>query len=97
MLRRLLLFFADGLEYTQRGEKVVGGSKGRRRSYTEYWTFVRSAERRGVVHSDVACPNCGAPIAMSDIGDCTHCNAAIENGSIDWTLSRIEQDDSYAG
>lgn len=90
--------FANGVDFTRTEDgKVVGGSKDKRRPYTEYWTFVRSAGRRGAVHTDVACPNCGAPIAMSDIGDCTHCNAAIENGSIDWTLSRIEQDDSYAG
>jgi hypothetical protein len=90
--------FADGTDFT-RDDKgtVVGGSTTARRTYTEYWTFLRSASRRGAITTAVACPNCGAAVAMSDLGDCTYCNTPIENGSIDWTLSRIEQDDSYAG
>ena len=44
-----------------------------------------------------SCPNCGAPLAISNAGACTHCNAQIENASFDWTLSKIEQDDVYRG
>ena len=43
------------------------------------------------------CPNCGAPLAISNAGQCTHCNAEVESGSFDWTLSKIEQDDVYRG
>ncbi len=90
--------FADGFESTRdtRG-KIVGGSTDERRAYTEYWTFLRSSTRRGPVTATPACPNCGAPLAISDIGDCTHCGVAVENGSFDWTLSKIEQDDNYTG
>jgi hypothetical protein len=90
--------FADGFDVTRdaRG-KIVGGSTDERRAYTEYWTFLRSSTRRGPVTATPACPNCGAPLDISDIGDCTHCGVAVENGSFDWTLSKIEQDDNYTG
>lgn len=90
--------FADGIDSTSDAKgRVVGGSTSDRRAYTEYWTFLRSSTRRGPVTTTPACPNCGAPLAISDIGDCTHCGVAVENGSFDWTLSKIEQDDNYAG
>lgn len=90
--------FADGFDSTRDANgRVVGGSTDDRRAYTEYWTFLRSSTRRGPVTTTPACPNCGAPLAISDIGDCTHCGVAVENGSFDWTLSKIEQDDNYTG
>jgi hypothetical protein len=90
--------FAGGCDYTTNAESyVVGGSRADRREYTEYWTFLRSSSRRGPVTATPTCPNCGAPLAISDAGACTHCNALVENGSFDWVLSKIEQDDVYAG
>jgi hypothetical protein len=90
--------FATGRDSTSdANNRVVGGSTTRPRTYTEYWTFLRSSARRGPVTVTPSCPNCGAPLAISDIGDCTHCGVAVENGSVDWTLSKIEQDDSYTG
>ena len=90
--------FATGCDYTSdTNDRVVGGSATKPRAYTEYWTFLRSSARRGPVTTTPACPNCGAPLAISDIGDCTHCGVAVENGSVDWTLSKIEQDDNYSG
>lgn len=89
---------ATGLDFTTdaRG-KVVGGSDKRPRPYSEYWTFLRSSARRGPIVTDPRCPNCGAPLAISDAGTCTHCDAELERGSFDWVLSKIEQDDVYAG
>ena len=90
--------FADGHDYTLKDSgALVGGSRDKRRDYTEYWTFLRSSARRGPVTTEPRCPNCGAPLAISDAGACTHCNAEIENASFDWTLSKIEQDDVYRG
>jgi hypothetical protein len=90
--------FADGLDYTvDLGGHVLGGSKDTRRAYTEYWTLVRSASRRGAVTTTPTCPSCGAPLAISDAGTCTHCNAEVESGAFDWVLSKIEQDDVYRG
>ncbi len=90
--------YASGIEVTRDHEdRVVGGSPRERRAYTEYWTFLRSSTRRGPVTATPTCASCGAPLAISDAGECTYCNAFVENGSFDWTLSKIEQDDSYAG
>ena len=90
--------FADGLDYTVYGDdKIAGGSKSVRRAYSEYWTLIRSAVRRGPVVTEPKCPNCGAPLSISDVGACTHCNALVENGAFDWVLSKIEQDEVYTG
>jgi predicted lipid-binding transport protein (Tim44 family) len=90
--------YADGTDFTvDKRERVVGGSRDKRRAYTEYWTFLRSSARRGPITTTPSCPNCGAPLAISNAGQCTHCNAEVESGSFDWTLSKIEQDDVYRG
>lgn len=89
--------YATGLDYTLSGYKLVGGSRDHDRAYTEYWTFIRAAKRRGATVAAPSCPNCGAPLAISDAGACTHCNAHVESGEFDWVLSRIEQDDVYRG
>lgn len=90
--------FADGLDFTVDTKgNVVGGSQSTRRAYTEYWTLIRSATRRGPVTVEPNCPNCGAPLSISDAGACTHCNAEVERGSFDWVLSKIEQDEVYVG
>jgi hypothetical protein len=90
--------FADGCDSTVDSKgKVVGGSTTKRRAYTEYWTLLRASTRRGPVIATPTCPNCGAPLEISDAGSCLHCNATVENGSFDWVLSKIEQDDNYAG
>jgi hypothetical protein len=89
--------FASGLDYTtDTKDRVVGGSRTERRAYTEYWTFLRASTRRGKVTATPSCPNCGAPLKISDVGDCTYCGVAVESGSFDWTLSKIEQDDNYS-
>jgi hypothetical protein len=76
---------------------VVRGSRFKDRAYSEYWTLIRSATRRGPARADDACPNCGAPRAVNMAGACTHCNAHVTAGEFDWVLSKIEQDDSYRG
>jgi hypothetical protein len=65
--------------------------------YSEYWTFIRSARRRGPPRTDKACANCGAPAAVSMAGACASCGAHVTAGEFDWVLSKIEQDDSYRG
>ena len=90
--------YAAGADYTtDAANRVVGGMRDAERAYTEYWTFLRSSARRGRITTTPSCPNCGAPLAISNAGACTHCNAEVESGSFDWTLSKIEQDDVYRG
>lgn len=91
--------FASSLDYTiaDADGQVVGGSRARRRSYSEYWTLVRSAETTGPAKSDSACPSCGAPLDVEMAGTCKYCRAKVTSGQFDWVLSRIEQDDVYDG
>ena len=103
-----LRVFATCKDYTvDRNGKVVGGSRERERQYTEYWTFIRSANhpgasrgagmRTGAPKTDTGCPNCGAPVgSIGMAGKCTSCGAKITSGDFDWILSRIEQDEVYA-
>lgn len=91
--------WATGLDYTVKAgtDKVVTGSKRKPRAYSEYWTLIRAAGRRGPVRADKACPNCGAPLHISMAGTCEYCGAHVTSGEFDWVLSKIEQDESYRG
>lgn len=91
--------YASCLDYTLSDDSgaIVSGNRSQPRRYTEYWTFVRSREAKGPARVDQACPRCGAPLAINMSGNCTHCQAKVTSGSFDWVLSRIEQDEVYAG
>jgi predicted lipid-binding transport protein (Tim44 family) len=82
--------------------RVVFGNRSVR-PFTEDWTFQRSV---GVATSAKAgtlentCPCCGAPLALTQIGECRYCKAAVTSGKFDWVVSRIEQEDgmgAFAG
>jgi predicted lipid-binding transport protein (Tim44 family) len=71
------------------GDRVV-------RPFTEDWTFQRSVgvattQKPGTLEN--TCPNCGAPIALTQIGECRYCKAAVTSGKFDWVVSRIAQED----
>jgi hypothetical protein len=90
--------FAQCIDYTvDAGGRVVGGNKHAVRRYSEYWTFIRGSGRTGEPRATPECPNCGAPLDIEMSGQCTHCKAHIASGEFDWVLSRIEQDEAYAG
>lgn len=88
--------FARGNDYTvdEQG-KVVAGSQTTVRSWSEYWTFIRT--RGGATPSTRKCPNCGASIDAGATAVCPYCAGKISGGAFDWVLSRIEQDEAYAG
>lgn len=91
--------WATGKDYMERvatGE-LVSGSPSAERAYTEYWTLIRSAARRGETKTDSTCPNCGSPLNIGQAGECKHCKAYLASGDFDWVLSKIEQDDAYTG
>ena len=92
-----LRVWGAGLDYTVNAKsgKVVTGSKRKERAYSEYWTLIRSAARRGPIRADKACPNCGAELRISMAGNCEFCSAHVTSGEFDWVLSKIEQDESY--
>ena len=87
--------FARGHDYTtdERGQ-VVAGSKTELRSWSEYWTFIRT--RGGdAAHRTRKCPNCGATLDAGATGVCQYCGGKLTAGDFDWVLSRIEQDEAY--
>jgi rubrerythrin len=91
--------WGTGLDFVVHSEtgKLVRGSKHRERPYSEYWTFIRSAARKGPPRTEPVCSNCGAPLQITQAGTCDHCGAHVTAGEFDWVLSKIEQDDTYRG
>jgi uncharacterized tellurite resistance protein B-like protein len=84
------------------GERA-GGPRGRklpRRRFSEYWSFVRSADMRtrpgrpGLIEG--RCPNCGHPIAMSQHSACPACEAVLRSGRHDWVLAEVVQESAWA-
>jgi hypothetical protein len=79
--------------------KIVFGDR-TVRPFIEDWTFQRSI---GVATSgkpgtlENTCPSCGAPVALTQIGECRYCKAAVTSGKFDWVVSRIEQEDDEQG
>jgi len=73
------------------GDRVV-------RPFTEDWTFQRSVgvattQKPGTLEN--TCPNCGAPISLTQIGECRYCKAAVTSGKFDWVVSRIAQEEMF--
>lgn len=90
--------FATGLDYTISDDgKVLSGSRSRPRTYSEYWTLIRGSSRKGPGRGNANCPNCGAPLNVGMAGNCEYCQVKVTSGEFDWVLSRIEQDEAYAG
>jgi predicted lipid-binding transport protein (Tim44 family) len=87
--------FASALDWTEDATgNVVGGSKGRPRVFSEYWTFLRAVS--SAVALPTSCPSCGAlltPGGGSVV--CASCGGRLVGDSPDWLASRIEQDDAY--
>lgn len=87
--------WAQGRDHTDSADgHIVAGSKALRR-WSEYWTFIRG--RSGGGSEARSCPNCGAAMTAGATGICPSCGGKLTTGDFDWILSRIEQDESYAG
>jgi predicted lipid-binding transport protein (Tim44 family) len=80
-------------EIDETTSKIVFGDR-RPQPFTEYWTFQRGVgvKTTGADGTfEKRCPNCGGPLAVNAVGECTYCKAAVTSGKFDWVLSRIEQ------
>ena len=78
--------------------KVAGGSKRKKRKFSEYWTFIRRTGVETDTYDYATCPNCGAPAdKMGQSGICEYCSTKISNGDFSWVLSVITQDEVYKG
>jgi len=63
-------------------------------AFTEYWSFLRkpgvqTLEGKSLVEG--FCPNCGAPIELSEAGKCGNCDSVLTSGEYDWVLAEITQ------
>lgn len=94
-----LRIWAAGYDYTvDANGRVVSGAKNKLRRWSEYWTFIRNGRAKPLpARADLNCPNCGAALKVNLAGICEFCGGKITSGDFDWVLSRIEQDESYAG
>jgi predicted lipid-binding transport protein (Tim44 family) len=94
-----LRIFASCLDYviSEDGKQMVRGSRSSPTRFSEYWTFIRGTGAKGMPSVEKKCPGCGAPQKINQAGSCEFCKAKITSGEFDWVLSRIEQDDVYAG
>ncbi len=90
---------AQGNDYTiDANGRVVSGSKNSLRRWSEYWTFIRNRQAKPLpARADLNCPNCGGPLKVNTSGICEFCGGKITSGEFDWVLSKIEQDEAYAG
>ena len=87
--------WAEGADYTtDEGGRVVAGSSTVTRQWSEYWTLIRT---RSSSQKKINCPNCGASVEPGPSSICPYCGGKITAGEFDWVLSRIEQDEAYAG
>ena len=94
-----LRIWAKGNDYTvDSNNNVVSGSRTKVREWSEYWTFIRNREAKDSrIRTELSCPNCGSPLKVNASGICEFCGGKITSGEFDWVLSKIEQDESYAG
>jgi hypothetical protein len=90
--------YATGLDFTVSEDgRLLSGSQSIPRSYSEYWTLIRGAQKKKTDKGERNCPNCGAPMKISMTGNCEYCQVKVTSGEYDWVLSRIEQDEVYTG
>jgi predicted lipid-binding transport protein (Tim44 family) len=89
---------AADFEVDKSGKVVFGDHSVR--PFKEDWTFQRSvgvatSNKPGTLEN--TCPSCGAPVSLTQIGECRYCKAAVTSGKFDWVVSRIEQEEDAAG
>ena len=93
-----LRIFAVLKDWTEtEGGQTVCGSKYNPREFSEYWTLIRSRSFQQPKGGFNQCPACGAPLKISQAGECEYCHSIVTSGEFDWVLSSIEQDESYRG
>jgi hypothetical protein len=90
---------AADYEVDEQTNKIVFGSK-QEQPFTEYWTFIRSGAARtkaGEEAEGTRCPNCGAPLSISESGVCSFCKATVTTGQFGWVLDSITQASEWQG
>ena len=92
----VMRFFVKSADYVTddaNNGKFVRGHKDLE-DWCEDWVYQRSARASTNPEGGLLqrkCPNCGAPLDVSDDGTCKYCRAVIMAGDSDWVLVRIDQ------
>jgi tellurite resistance protein len=79
---------------TPDAQAVAAAMKAAPETFTEVWSFVRKPGAKTKIGEDLyqgKCPNCGAPFQGGAANKCEFCNAVVNSGNFDWTLSGITQ------
>jgi hypothetical protein len=66
--------------------------------YQEVWSFLRRRGKQstgGKIALEGSCPNCGAPMPLSDSVRCEYCKAIVNSGEHDWVLAEITQPEEW--
>lgn len=75
--------------------QVVYGDKNEPIPFTEYWTFTRKTGKTTESEDTIKakkCPNCGAPLSVTQSGECEYCGVGVMSSSFDWVLDTITQE-----
>lgn len=91
----VIRFFVKSADYVVDDEKggVVRGHRDLQ-DWCEDWVYQRSARATTNPEGGLLqrkCPNCGAPLDVTDDGACRFCRAPVMAGEMDWVLVRIDQ------
>jgi uncharacterized tellurite resistance protein B-like protein len=75
-------------------QALAAARKVAREAFTEVWTFVRKPGAQTRIGQDLyqgKCPQCGAPYKGGASNVCEYCQAVVNSGNYDWTLTEITQ------
>jgi len=67
-------------------------------SFTEVWSFLRKADTKTLINNGLIegnCPNCAAPLDITDAGECKACKSFVRSPEYDWILSEITQEEEW--
>jgi tellurite resistance protein len=85
---------ADVPATTSDADAVAAAQRAPLEAFTEVWSFVRKPGVGTRIGEDLfqgKCPNCGAPFEGGASNRCGYCEAIVNSGNYDWTLSEITQ------
>ncbi len=71
------------------GMIIEGSKEYQHRSY--YLEFIRSNGVKSDINKEVTtknCPNCGAPLKVTNSGECEYCKSIITSGDYNWVLNK---------
>jgi tellurite resistance protein len=79
---------------TSDAQAVAAAKRAPLEAFTEVWSFVRKPGAQTRLGEDLfqgKCPHCGAPFKEGASNQCSYCDAIVNSGNYDWTLSEITQ------